>query len=392
MLVFLLVGLMFPFIPDSRWLLIHIFALGILTNSIIVWSQNLTERFLHRRLEDSERPAQLLRSRLLNACVVLVLVGMLLEPAIGWSLGFTAVGAVGVAGVLTWHGAVIAQQIRLAGPNQRFRPAVWFYVASAGCLVVGALLGAFLAYEVPGTWQGRVLVAHLMLNVFGFVGLAAGGSLTVLFPAMWRVQGTLTHQSAMLAIAGTGLGLAVAGALAGSGLAAGCGMGIYTASWAFALKTWIAALQSAQGEKKGRATYWSLSALSAVTWMVGSGIAMTTSLLAPGGEAGYLYMPVLPLLLGFAAQLLIGTMSYLLPTTMGGGPAATRAGLTELNRAGITRVVLFNVALICWLVLGDSVARYVCILVAFGCLVAFLPLLVRGVRAQRAVIVSKSSR
>lgn len=392
MLVFILVGIVQPFIPNSRWLLIHIFALGILTNSIIVWSQNLTERFLHHRLDDSERPIQLLRSQLLNACVVLVLVGMLLKPGKDWALALTAVGAVGLAGVLAWHGVVIAQQIRVAGPHQRFRPAVQFYVASAACLTIGACLGAVLIYELPGTWHGRVLAAHLMLNVFGFVGLAAGGSLTVLFAAMWRIQGTLARPDVMLAMAGVGLGFAVVGVLAGSGLAAGCGIGIYTAAWAYALQEWINALLAVRGERKGRATYWSLSALAAVTWLVFSCIALTMSLLTSGGNIGRFYLPVLPLLLGFAAQLLIGTMSYLLPTTMGGGPAATRAGLAELNRAGVPRAALYNAGLVCWLAVESPIARAVCISLVFGCLIAFLPLTARGVRAQRAVIVAKVPR
>ena len=57
MAVFILVGLAHPFIPDGSWLLIHIFTLGILTNSIMLWSQNLTERFLGHKLDDASRPA-----------------------------------------------------------------------------------------------------------------------------------------------------------------------------------------------------------------------------------------------------------------------------------------------------------------------------------------------
>lgn len=62
MAVFILVGLAHPFIPDGSWLLIHIFTLGILTNSIMLWSQNLTERFLGHKLDDASRPAQLSRT------------------------------------------------------------------------------------------------------------------------------------------------------------------------------------------------------------------------------------------------------------------------------------------------------------------------------------------
>lgn len=388
-LVFILVGLVHPFVPNSRWLLIHIFALGILTNSITVWSQNLTERFLHRRLDDSERPAQLLRSRLLNACVVLVLVGLLPGATPSWTWWVSVAGAAGVAGVMAWHGAVIAHQIRVVGPQQRFRPAVGFYVASAGCLVVGALLGGLLASELQDDWRARVLLAHLMLNVFGFVGFAAAGSLTVLFPAMWRIKGTLGTPSAMLIAGCAGLGLAAVGAAGGQGVTAGIGMFAYAAAWAYALQAWISALLGVRGERKGRVTYWSLSALASVTWLFVFCVSFAARLLTSGEILSGLQMPVIPLLLGFAAQLLFGTMSYLLPTTMGGGPTATRAGLAELNRAGVTRAVLFNAALVCWLAVENSVAAILCSLVAFGCLVAFLPLMVRGVKVQRAVITAR---
>ena len=112
----------------------------------------------------------------------------------------------------------------------------------------------------------------------------------------------------------------------------------------------------------------------------GSGAALPTSRLVT---------PVLLVLA--AAQLLIGTMSYLMPTTIGGGPAATRAGLAELNRAGVVRVVVFNAALLGWLFAPSSIARIVCSIIACACLVAFIPLMVRGVRAQRAVIMEKAA-
>ena len=106
-----------------------------------------------------------------------------------------------------------------------------------------------------------------------------------------------------------------------------------------------------------------------------------------GGSAD---IPTLPLLLGFAAQLLIGTMSYLMPTMMGGGPAAVKSGLRELNRGAYLRVGLFNVALLAWLAVNNSYARIVLSFLVFGVLVAFIPLLTRAVKAQVALI--KASR
>ncbi|GAA1182625.1 hypothetical protein GCM10009631_21460 [Corynebacterium glaucum] len=193
----------------------------------------------------------------------------------------------------------------------------------------------------------------------------------------------------MLGAACLGIVIGVAGALAGNKIAVGAGVLCYAGAWAFALQTWVAAVLGTVGERKQRATYWSLSALAAVVWLVAAAVWLGVRILS-ADEFGFPgSAPVLPLLVGFAAQLLFGTMSYLLPTTMGGGPAATRAGLSELNRGGILRVVLFNVALSCWLVVPSSIAKIAFSVVVFGCLTAFLPLIGRGVRAQRAVIAAR---
>ena len=387
--VFLCVGLAHPLIPESRWLLVHIFTLGILTNSIMVWSQNLTERFLHERLDDAARPAQLLRSRLLNAGILVVLAGQILRPILASHWQITACGAIVVCVVAAWHSLVIFRQLQAAGQTQRFRPVVGGYVVSAVSLVVGTIFGIALAVDLPGQWQSRILVAHLLCNLGGFVGLAAASSLTVLFSAMWRVNGTFDRPGAMLGVACVGVCIGVVGALTGNGVPVGVGLLCYAGAWAFALQTWLAAVLRTVGEPKQRATYWSLSALTAVAWLVASVVWIGVQFLTADDFGLSGAAPVLPLLLGFAAQLLFGTMSYLLPTTMGGGPSATRAGLAEQNRGGVARVILFNAALICWLLAPGSIAKIAFSLVVFGCLTAFLPLTARAVRAQRAVLTAQ---
>lgn len=383
--VFVLVGLVHTLVPEPRVLLIHIFTLGVLTNSIVVWSQNLTERFLQQKLPDSARPAQLLRSRVLNAGVVAVLVGHVVSGA-DWHWIILCFGAALVVGAVGWHAVGVAKQIASADPAKRFRPVAWGYVASGACLVLGGCFGAALALDLRGGWQQRVLLAHLFANIGGFVGFAAMASLVVLLPAMWRMKAMLTHPRAVFGVMGAGLFAAIAGALSNSGLLLGIGVLVYAAAWAWALQTWFAGVLSTASRE--RVTYPSLSALLAIAWLVASLVAFGTTALLIDGYLDALSPPTLPLLAGFAAQLLIGTMSYLMPTTIGGGPAATRAGLAELNRAGVVRVVVFNAALLGWLFAPSSIARIVCSIVACACLVAFIPLMVRGVRAQRAVIMA----
>ncbi len=381
--VFVLVGLAHPFVPESRWLLIHIFTLGVLTNSIMVWSQNLTERFLQQRLPESARPAQLTRSRLVNGGAVAVLVGQLFSTT-AWHWIITWCGAGLMLGAVGWHAWSVGKLIASSEHRKRFRPVAWGYVASAVSLVVGGCFGAALALDLRGAWHQRILLAHVLMNVGGFVGFAAMASLVVLLPAMWRIRVSPAHPRIVLGVVGAGLALAVAGALTGGGRVLGIGVLVYASAWVWALQTWLAGVLSAM--TRDRFTYSSLSALLAVAWLVASLVAFGTSALLIDGFLDPLSPPTLPLLVGFAAQLLIGTMSYLMPTTIGGGPAATRAGLAELNRAGVTRVIVFNLALLGWLFAPSSVVRIVCSLVACLCLVVFIPLMARGVRAQRAVI------
>ena len=82
-------GLTHPFLPESRWLLVHLFTLGAVTNSIVVWSQTLAERFLGYHLPESARGPQLVKIYLLNAGIVVTVAGVLT----GW-FPATLVGAV----------------------------------------------------------------------------------------------------------------------------------------------------------------------------------------------------------------------------------------------------------------------------------------------------------
>lgn len=138
-------------------------------------------------------------------------------------------------------------------------------------------------------------------------------------------------------------------------------------------------------DPRDRVTYPGLSAFAALIWLT---VAMLWYAVRLAMPIDLPEIPTLALLLGFAAQLLIGTMSYLLPTTMGGGPRAVRAGLAELARGSLFRVVLFNAALVVWIATENSWLRVAMSACCFGVLVAFLPLMVRAVRAQKAVLLA----
>lgn len=381
MWVFILIGLTHTLFPEPAWLLIHIFTLGIVANSIVLWSVNLTERFLQQRLPEEARPAQLRRTWVLNVGVVLVLVGQVL--ASWWEQHWlvTWVGGLLVAGAVLWHAVVLARLVRDAGPEKRHRPAAVGYVASAACLLVGVCFGASLSMGLPGTWQEQIRQAHLFTNVGGFVGLAAMSSLSVLFPTMWRINGMRDRTRAAIWGAVAGIACAVTGALLGISQVVAVGAFVYVGAWLWLFQGFVVNVIDVLRDPRDRITYPGLSVFVAMFWLIGAMLWYAVGLVRTVPE-----IPTLALLLGFVAPLLIGTMSYLLPTTMGGGPKAVRAGLLELSRGTYFRVVLYNLALAVWLLTEQSWLRVVMSLLVFAVLVAYLPLLRRAVKAQVAVL------
>ena len=73
MAALIVVVLTHQWIPQSRWLLVHMVTLGLITTSIMVWGQHFTEALLKTRLGEESRPRQLARIRLLTLGVVVTI-------------------------------------------------------------------------------------------------------------------------------------------------------------------------------------------------------------------------------------------------------------------------------------------------------------------------------
>ncbi|STD39136.1 hypothetical membrane protein [Corynebacterium striatum] len=379
MMVFIIVGAIHTFTPNARWVLIHLFTLGILTNSIVVWSQHLTEKFVQARLPDSARPRQLYRIYMLNAGIVLVLIGQLLHKAWEQHWILTQVGATIVVAMVAWHGVSLFGQWRGA-KDKRFRPVIAAYVASAFFLAVGATLGALLSVYPA---HPRLLIAHVTANVGGFVGLAAAGSLTILFPSIWRTKGVNKRMRSSFTLLAVGVVVTLLGTIVNHPEA---GLIVYCLGWILSLEGWVGNVLTVAKDPRGRINYPSVSILAAAFWLVGALTYYTVQHFFSSEPA----IPTLALVVGFAAQLLFGVMSYLLPTTMGGGPAATRAGLRELNRAGLLRATFINGGVAIWMGTSSSWAMILATLLCLGSLAVYPIFIVRAVKAQKAVLQKKA--
>lgn len=368
-------------IPESLWLMVHMVTLGLITNSILVWSQHFTEALLKHKLPDSARPVQLARIYTLNASMVVLMVGVVfsLYP-------LTVLGSVGVGAAVTWHGVALLQQMRTALPA-RFGVTIRYYIAASWLLPVGATFGALLAYDgLNASWHGRLLLAHEAVNLLGFVGITVVGTLMTLWPTMLRtvmVPDAVARSTRALAGLCAGLGLTVAGALTGLTWLAVAGLLLYAAALALVL-----ALMVRTTTAKKPSDYATFSVAAGMIWLT-VGVLFSAYLVATSPFDSLTLRPVTPIFVaGFLAQTLLGAMTYLLPARMGGGPKAVRAANTEFNRFAAGRAIMVNLSLLIFILpvslTGSWVRTGASLLGAFT-LFAFIPLMLRGVRASVSV-------
>ncbi|WP_083912617.1 cupredoxin domain-containing protein [Corynebacterium lubricantis] len=389
MMIFVLAGLVHLWIPEYRWVLIHIFTLGIVTNSIMLWSQHFTERFLQQKLDDDTRPGQLRRFQALNLGIVLTIVGEILVEWWDKHWILTQIGATIIIVVLLIHTVSLLRQWMSSEKGKKYRPAVFGYVLSAAFLPVGGVFGALLSMELPVGLHENVRLAHLITNVLGFVGLAAAASLSVLFPAIWRTRGRKDRTGIVISLLSFGVVVATVGCFADSTWVTGGGLAVYTFGWLVGLVSWLGNVIDVLKDPRDRVTYASGSVLMAVLWLIGILVWLTAEVFM-ATELPEVSLPTTVLLIGFGAQLLLGVMSYLLPTTMGGGPGAVRTGMAVLNKGGLFRLTLINLGLVLWQVATYSWLKVVLSFFVFGALVVFIPLLILAVRAQRKVLLKEA--
>src|SRR5699024_8551971 len=332
--------------------------LGLITTSIMVWGQHFAEALLKTRLGEESRPRQVRRIQLLSAGVLVTILGML--PAWPWVV---VLGALMVSAALVWYAAALGAQVR-AVLAPRFEFTVKAYIAAACLLPVGATLGALMAFSPGEPWQGRLMLAHQLVNVLGFVGVTVTGTLLTLWPTVLRTR--IELGAAKRAAAGL-LGMlvsvlgATAGALLGSTLLGCTFLLAYLGSFAWvALALVRVALRSARQPRKVPLPLFPVLSLSAgVVWFAVTVLGLLVlwwrsgdGLLASSLTAADVQQLTAPFVAGFLLPVLFGAMCYLLPVTLRGGPRATTAALAAMSRFAVLRVVTYNLALVL-LVLAD---------------------------------------
>jgi len=362
-----------PWVPEPRWLLLHLLLLGAVTHSIVVWSQHFADALLHV----PSRPCPpLLATLALGALTV-----MIGTQTARWPL--TLVGAAAVAGAVVWHALRLAGQLRRALPA-RFAGVVRYYLTAALLLPLGATLGVLLARGLPDPWHSRLLLAHVAVNLLGWVGLTVAGTVLTLWPTMLRTrlgEGTDAAMRRALPVLLAGVLTATAACLAGLWLLAAAGIGCYLVGALLIARPLVEAAR-----RKPPSTYATWSVAAGLSWLGGCLLAWAV-LLARGGPPedvlGRLDQLIPFLAAGFAAQMLVGALGYLVPSALGGGGRAVRAAGAVLDRAGGLRIAVLNAGLLVCVLPAPSTVRIGCSLIVLAALVAQLPLLVLATRASR---------
>lgn len=366
-------------IPESLWLMVHMITLGLITNSILVWSQHFTEALLKNRLPDSARGEQIRRIYLLNASIVTMMVGVIFNL-----FPVTLVGSTGVGLMVTWHGYSLLKQVKQALPA-RFQSTIHFYIAASWLLPIGAAFGATLAAGLSSQWHSRFLLAHEAVNVLGFVGFTVVGTLMTLWPTMLRTKmmpdAVGTSQRALY-IMSAGIAVTVLGALAGWRFVAVTGLVLYALALCL-----VAYLMIRTCVTKKPTEFATMSVAAGFAWFI-IGVLTAATLVATHDFPSLNLRTATPMYtVGFLVQVLLGAMSYLLPARMGGGSAAVRAANKEFNRFAAGRVLMVNLCLLLFVLPADWTGSWIrtatSLLGAFT-LFAFVPLMLRGVKASVA--------
>ncbi|MFW0179722.1 hypothetical protein [Rothia sp. P7208] len=380
-----------PWVPSFSWLVVHIVTLGLITTSIMVWSQHFTEALLKNRLPDSARLWQVRRIYTLTVAIFVIIAGMLNNI-----FALTFMGSLAVGIVLACHGFSLLWQLKKALPA-RFRSTVYFYIVAAWTLPLGAVCGALLTYPpVIHRWYAQLLLAHEAINILGFVGITVVGTLMTLWPTMLR---TRMHPQAVrlslvaLAMMSWSVLVILLGAFIGAYYVSGAGFVLYAVAIGLVL---VLMVQTCAAKKP--VDYSTGSVLCAVFWLFIAVVVASFLVLNASSFADVNMRVLTPIFVaGFLLQVLLGSMTYLFPVQIGGGPSAVRSANAIFNRYAWVRISVINLALL--VSVGfEYVERPLPPLTAsLGVLgfCAFIPLMVLSVRASvrgRARLLEAQSR
>lgn len=323
-------------LPGGRWLAVHLFTLGVLTNVVVVFSQ-------HFGLTVTRAPDQ--RSRwqpaLLNSGILLVLTGV--PASATWMI---ALGAT-ITTTVVFGSYLGLRRMRRQAVGARFAWVARIYERAHGSFIHGAVLGLLLGIgALRGSWYGAGRIAHLHVNVLGWAGLTLLATLVFFGPTMLRTRiepGADARAAAALRRAATALTIAVVLLLAsGIGGAAGialrvlgaAGLGVY--AWGVGVVC-AAVWRTARTAKRSAARP---ALLAVCCWFPLA--AWADAIVVATGRLQLLDAVGLAALAGVLGQAVTTAMIYVTPALRGHSNAQRSQLTTRFGRGARMRTLAYN--------------------------------------------------
>ncbi len=257
------------------------------------------------------------------------------------------VGGITVVVAMLWL-AVILIQVRGRAVTNRFAPAIESYVAAVVVGSAGMSIGILMGAGHVGTRIAEFRTAHLILNVFGLVGLVIAGTLP--YFAATQVRSKMSPRATPTAIRATIAGLATATVVAAAGALLDrsdiIAAGLITYAMGLLL---IAATLPVYSRKRLR---WAgtrvVQLMAGILWWAAMAVGLAVAGLHGADDTRVLQA----LVIGGFAQIFVASLAYLGPVLRGGGHQRLTAGFA-LTRSWVS-LVAGNVAPVAALVGSGS--------------------------------------
>ena len=340
-------------LPGGRWLVTHLFTLGVLTTLLWSFSRNFAARFTGAG--DLREPMAVTWG--LTLLLGVSITAMVAGRAVGahWPL---VIGTLGSMVVIAMN-VVTLRRLRARARNDRFLWVVRRYENAHLLFLIAAGLGGLMgAGGVPSEVYLGVRDAHIHLNVLGWAGLTVLTTLVVFGPALLRVRieaGAEQRASDALVRAVIGLGVGSLGIVLRSlGRSIGdgaegpatlllvAGMVVYLQA---VIVVVLPLLRACRAHDRSPLR-WGLAAV--LLWLP-AGVAIDTVLLAVG-RPGWSVGLAVTLLIGVFAQLILTVLLYVAPMLRGRDFASRDALIARTERLPRTRTATLNLGVVLSLV------------------------------------------
>ena len=326
-------------LPGGRWLAVHLFTLGVLSNAVWGFSRHFAHRLTAPPASDRLRAPLVV---VFNLGVLVMLTGVAQGVTLAIGVGAAATTAVVLAG--WWH----LRGRRKAAPDTRFAWIVRVYERAHGAFVHGAVLGTLLGLGLlPAGWYGAARDAHLHVMVLGWGGLTLAATLVFFGPSLLRTRmedgaderaaRALPWGASALTVAVIALLLGGLGGLAGrvSAILAAVGLGVFT--WAV-LSATRPVLRAAASAKP----YVARGPVIGVCIWLPTALVLDVAGVALG-QRQWLEAAGIILLVGALGQAVLAVLLYLTPMLRGATFAAREHWQQRTLRFAAPRAFVLNI-------------------------------------------------